>query len=145
MAVRADTVRRQAAGAGTATADAATPGHVGDGCHRQRRRGESARVTGRRGVAPRHAGARRVSDAGIAHRVVEQAASAAGSAAGTTDHGTQTILAQESFQLAVLLGESLFVLRDVAVDLFQAKNFVLESLDVELFALSMCSARAGCQ
>jgi hypothetical protein len=32
--------------------------------------------------------------------------------------------------LPVLLGEALFVMRDVAVDLLQAKYFVFESLDI---------------
>lgn len=141
---RAYAVRRQAAG-GATTASAVAAGDVGDrGDGQRRRRGVCARVAGRSGVASRHAGARRVPDARVAHRVVEQAARAAAAAADHGPHAAQAILAQESFELAVLLCESLLVLRDVAVDLFQAKNLVFESFDVELLALAVCSEAADC-
>lgn len=39
--------------------------------------------------------------------------------------------------MPVLVSEALLVLRDVAVDLLEAKYFVFESLDIELFALAM--------
>jgi hypothetical protein len=46
-------------------------------------------------------------------------------------------LGQQAFELPVFLGKALLVLGGVAEDLLQAEHFVLESLDVELFALSV--------
>jgi len=47
------------------------------------------------------------------------------------------LLGQESLQLAILLGEPVLVLGDVGVDLLQAKDLILEGLDVELLAFAV--------
>src|SRR4051794_31852301 len=81
--------------------------HVGGREWRRKR----ARVTAwRRSIAARCARAR-----GIAH-VVQHPAAYIGPK--TTTHAA---LGQESLQLPILLGELLLVLRDIAVDLFQAE------------------------
>ncbi len=86
-------------------------------------------------VATRHARARRVAHAGAADRVIQQAAAAAADyRRGTTG---LCVSRQHRLELAVLLGESLLVLGDVAVYLLQAQHLVLERLDVELLPLAM--------
>ena len=99
----------------------------------QRGRREGARVAGRRDVAPCHAGARRVADARVAHRVVQHAAARQRSTA-------KAILRQYGLELPVLVCEALLVLRDVAEYLLEPENLVLERFDVELLALAMSSA-----
>jgi len=127
-AVRMHCVR----GRHTPAAPAVRRRHVG--CRQGRR--ERARITaGGWNVAPRGARARGVADALVAHRIFEHAATHDG--AHSTTHAT---LGQESFELPVLLGEFLLVLRDIAIYLLQTEYLVFESFDIKFFSLSMCSA-----
>ncbi len=70
--------------------------------------------------------------AGVARRVIVRAA---------TPRERDAVVRQDPSQLPVLFGQSLLVLRDIAVELLEPEDFVLEGLDVELFSLPMGAAR----
>ena len=79
-----------------------------------------------RGIAARDTRARSVADTWVAHRIVKHTT--------PTHYGSKstakTTLGQEYLKLAVLLYELLLILRDIAVDLFQAEYLVFESFDI---------------
>lgn len=97
---------------------------------RRQWRCKGARGTRHGDITPRHAHARRVPRARVAHRVVQHAA-------GHGRPSADAVLGEQRLELPVLFDQPGLVLRHIAEDFFQAEHLVLERLDVELLALAV--------
>ena len=76
--------------------------------------------------------ARGVSEAWVAAEIVQDT---------TRRNWRDVILMQQTFELLVLLGKFILVLRHITIYLLQAQHLILESFDVQLLPLTMRPAR----